>query len=129
MYTHGEMLPAFMYPGLRRYEHLVGHCGGAWQKQKSEFAELRRRDPRDDQLRDAPLDSYKDRCSHARDGGRRWQRIETNDFAPVIEAAKRAARSKTTNQARCHVGFTTRFLSVADKIVDAVKAKTSITSS
>jgi hydroxylamine reductase len=37
VYTHGEMLPAHMYPELRKHDHLVGHFGGAWQKQKSEF--------------------------------------------------------------------------------------------
>ncbi len=30
VYTHGEMLPAHMYPELRKHEHLVGHYGGAW---------------------------------------------------------------------------------------------------
>jgi hydroxylamine reductase len=40
VYTHGEMLPAHMYPELTKYPHLVGHYGGAWQKQKSEFAQF-----------------------------------------------------------------------------------------
>src|SRR4030042_426618 len=40
VYTHGEMLPAHMYPGLRKYAHLAGHYGGAWQKQRTEFAEF-----------------------------------------------------------------------------------------
>ena len=43
VYTHGEMLPAHMYPELRKHEHLVGHYGGAWQKQKKEFAAVHRR--------------------------------------------------------------------------------------
>ena len=29
VYTHGEMLPAHAYPGLRKYKHLVGNYGGA----------------------------------------------------------------------------------------------------
>lgn len=37
VYTHGEMLPAHMYPGLRAYPHLVGHYGTAWQNQRREF--------------------------------------------------------------------------------------------
>ncbi len=37
VYTHGEMLPAHMYPELRKHPHLAGHFGGAWQKQRSEF--------------------------------------------------------------------------------------------
>lgn len=37
VYTHGEMLPAHGYPGLKRYKHLVGNYGGAWQDQRHEF--------------------------------------------------------------------------------------------
>ncbi|MCG3179315.1 MAG: Hydroxylamine reductase [Phycisphaerae bacterium] len=38
VYTHGEMLPAHMYPRLRQHPNLAGHVGGAWQKQRKEFA-------------------------------------------------------------------------------------------
>jgi hydroxylamine reductase len=38
VYTHGEMLPAHSYPGLKKYKHLVGNYGTAWQNQKFEFA-------------------------------------------------------------------------------------------
>ncbi|MDF1554184.1 MAG: hydroxylamine reductase [Deferrisomatales bacterium] len=37
IYTHGEMLPAHGYPGLKKYPHLAGHYGTAWQNQKKEF--------------------------------------------------------------------------------------------
>ncbi len=37
VYTHGEMLPAHGYPGLKKYAHLVGNYGGAWQDQAKEF--------------------------------------------------------------------------------------------
>ena len=37
VYTHGEMLPAHMYPELKKHSHLVGHYGDAWQKQRDEF--------------------------------------------------------------------------------------------
>ncbi|HZV83170.1 MAG TPA: hydroxylamine reductase, partial [Geobacteraceae bacterium] len=37
IYTHGEMLPAHGYPGLKKYPHLVGNFGGAWQDQAKEF--------------------------------------------------------------------------------------------
>ena len=33
VYTHGEMLPAHGYPGLKKYPHLVGNYGTAWQNQ------------------------------------------------------------------------------------------------
>ncbi|QBF82677.1 hydroxylamine reductase [Shewanella maritima] len=37
VYTHGEMLPALAYPELKKYPHLVGNYGSAWQNQQSEF--------------------------------------------------------------------------------------------
>ena len=40
VYTHGEMLPAHGYPELRKYPHLKGNYGTAWQNQQREFAEL-----------------------------------------------------------------------------------------
>ena len=40
VYTHGEMLPAHMYPVLREHPNLAGHFGGAWQKQKTEFEQF-----------------------------------------------------------------------------------------
>jgi hydroxylamine reductase (hybrid-cluster protein) len=33
-----QMLPAHGYPGLKKYPHLVGHFGGAWYRQKVDFA-------------------------------------------------------------------------------------------
>ena len=38
VYTHGEMLPANAYPELKKFKHLKGHYGNAWQRQKIEFA-------------------------------------------------------------------------------------------
>ena len=38
VYTHGEMLPAHGYPALKKYPHLAGNYGGAWQDQRKEFA-------------------------------------------------------------------------------------------
>ena len=40
VYTHGEMLPAFGYPGLNKYTHLKGNFGTAWQNQQKEFDNL-----------------------------------------------------------------------------------------
>jgi hydroxylamine reductase len=40
IYTHGEMLPAFGYPGLNKYPHLKGNFGTAWQNQQQEFDNL-----------------------------------------------------------------------------------------
>ena len=40
IYTHGEMLPAHAYPELKKYPHLKGNFGTAWQNQQKEFATL-----------------------------------------------------------------------------------------
>lgn len=37
VYTHGELLPANAYPGLKKFSHLLGNYGGAWQNQQKEF--------------------------------------------------------------------------------------------
>lgn len=37
VYTHGELLPANSYPGLKKYPHLAGNYGGAWQDQQKDF--------------------------------------------------------------------------------------------
>ena len=40
IYTHGEMLPAHGYPGLKKYKHLYGHYGTAWQNQRKQFPDF-----------------------------------------------------------------------------------------
>ncbi|HEX7474576.1 MAG TPA: hydroxylamine reductase, partial [Dehalococcoidales bacterium] len=40
IYTHGEMLPAHGYPSLKKYTHLKGNYGTAWQNQQREFDAL-----------------------------------------------------------------------------------------
>ena len=40
IYTHGEMLPAHGYPELKKYPHLKGNFGTAWQNQQKEFDHL-----------------------------------------------------------------------------------------
>ena len=40
IYTHGEMLPAHAYPELKKYPHLKGNFGTAWQNQQKEFANI-----------------------------------------------------------------------------------------
>jgi hydroxylamine reductase len=40
IYTHSEMLPAHGYPELKKYPHLKGNFGTAWQNQQSEFENI-----------------------------------------------------------------------------------------
>ncbi|MGI6162234.1 MAG: hydroxylamine reductase, partial [Christensenellales bacterium] len=89
IYTHGEMLPAHAYPGLKSYKHLKGNFGTAWQNQQKEF----------DSMPGAVLfttnclmpvrDSYKDRVFTTEvvnhDGITHIG--EDKDFTPVIEKA------------------------------------------
>ena len=37
IYTHSEMLPAHGYPELKKFAHLKGNFGTAWQNQQKEF--------------------------------------------------------------------------------------------
>jgi hydroxylamine reductase len=37
VYTHGELLPGNAYPVLKKFPHLLGNYGGAWQNQQKEF--------------------------------------------------------------------------------------------
>eukprot|EP00999_Lentomonas_sp_LEN2_P000318 NODE_131_length_2174_cov_84.408403_g108_i0.p1 GENE.NODE_131_length_2174_cov_84.408403_g108_i0~~NODE_131_length_2174_cov_84.408403_g108_i0.p1 ORF type:complete len:586 (-),score=160.97 NODE_131_length_2174_cov_84.408403_g108_i0:342-2099(-) len=40
VYTHGELLPANTYPELKKYSHLAGHYGRAWQAQRVDFTKF-----------------------------------------------------------------------------------------
>ena len=40
IYTHSEMLPAHGYPELKKYSHLKGNFGTAWQNQQKEFMNI-----------------------------------------------------------------------------------------
>ncbi|MBR1942165.1 hydroxylamine reductase [bacterium] len=40
IYTHGEMLPCHAYPELKKYPHLKGNFGTAWQNQQKEFENI-----------------------------------------------------------------------------------------
>ena len=61
VYTHGEMLPAHAYPELKKYAHLYGHFGTAWQNQHKEFPNFPGPVLFTTNCIQKPLDSYKDR--------------------------------------------------------------------
>ena len=124
VYTHGEMMPAHMYPGLRKYKHLVGNFGGAWQKQKREFAEFSGPVLATTNCVLIPLNEYKDRLFTTRvtavPGA---TRLTTNDFSAVIKCAKRCAPLPDNPVRETTIGFHhAAVLGIADKIVAAVKA-------
>lgn len=132
VYTHGEMLPAHAYPKFRRYPHLKGNFGTAWQNQQKEFADL-----------PAPIlfttnclmpvkDSYADRVFTTGVVGYPGMQYigEDKDFTPVIEKALLLGGYKEPQERTGINGgseVTTGFghaavLSVADKVVEAVKS-------
>ena len=61
VYTHGEMLPAHAYPELKKYSHLKGNFGTAWQNQKKEFDNIPAPVLFTTNCLMPPKDSYKDR--------------------------------------------------------------------
>ncbi len=124
VYTHGEMLPAHGYPELRKYKHLIGNYGSAWQNQKTEFDAFSGAILVTTNCIMLPKDSYKDRlftCGIA--GAEGVTHLDGRDFSAVIEKAL-ASAPLTDNQAGTHTtGFHyTAVLGLADKIVAAVKA-------
>lgn len=61
IYTHGEMLPAHGYPELRKFKHLKGNFGTAWQSQQREFDAIPAPILFTTNCLMPPRDSYKDR--------------------------------------------------------------------
>lgn len=132
IYTHGEMLPAHAYPELKKYKHLKGNFGTAWQNQQKEFDGVPGAFLFTTNCLMPPRPSYKDRVfttevvsfpgvSHLG---------EDKDFTPVIEKAlELGGYSEDQHFTGINGGstVTTGFghgtvLSVADKVIDAVKA-------
>jgi hydroxylamine reductase len=124
IYTHGEMLPAHGYPGLKKYKHLVGNYGGAWQDQQKEFEVFPGAILMTTNCIQKPKDSYKARIFTS--GLVAWPgvvHIRNRDFTPVIDAALAAEGFKEDGPDRTiMVGFAhDAVLGVADKVVGAVR--------
>jgi hydroxylamine reductase len=125
IYTHGEMLPAHGYPGLKRHTHLVGNYGGAWQDQAKEFNAFPGAILMTTNCIQAPRDAYKTRIFTS--GLVAWpgvRHISDRGFKPVIDAALAAPGfDADAPEQTILVGFGHQtVLSVADKVIDAVKS-------
>ncbi len=89
VYTNGEMLPAHAYPAFKKYPHLVGNYGTAWQNQQREFQSF----PgaivmTSNCIINPDVGQYKHRIFTRSIVG--WPgavHIEGDDFTPAIEAA------------------------------------------
>jgi hydroxylamine reductase len=124
IYTHGEMLPAHGYPRLKRFKHLVGNYGGAWQDQKVEFAQFPGAILMTTNCLQEPQASYRDRIFTTGHVG--WagiRHLSQGDFGPVIQAALAAPGFLSDGPDKTIlVGFGhNAVLGVADKVVEAVK--------
>jgi hydroxylamine reductase len=124
VYTHGEMLPAHMYPKLRNHPNLAGHFGGAWQKQRSEFAAFSGPVLATTNCVVIPPKTYAGRMFTTRvtavPGG---TRLTSNDFSAVIAKAKECPPLPASTIKKSTVGFHhSAILALAPTIVDAVKA-------
>ncbi len=125
VYTHGEMLPCLAYPGLKKYPHLVGNYGGAWQDQAAEFDAFPGAILMTTNCIQKPRQSYFGRIYTC--GLVQWPgvtHIADRDFTPVIEAALAAPGfAEDAEPAYAMTGFARNaVLGVADKVIAAVKA-------
>jgi hydroxylamine reductase len=123
VYTHGEMLPAHMYPKLRNHPNLGGHYGGAWQEQKDEFANFTGPVVATTNCIVIPKETYADRVFTTRvtavPGG---ARIKGNDFSPLIAKARQCAPLQEKIVRTSTIGFHRQvLLDAAPTIVQAVK--------
>ncbi|WP_292484552.1 hydroxylamine reductase [Methanohalobium sp.] len=128
VYTHGEMLPANTYPELKKYDHFVGNYGGSWWKQKEEFEKFNGPILMTTNCIVPPKDSYINRLYTTSivgyDGATHIKADENGnkDFSQVIEQAKNSNPPQQLEEGKIMGGFAhNAALSVADKIVDAVK--------
>jgi hydroxylamine reductase len=125
IYTHGEMLPAHGYPELKKYRHLVGNYGGAWQDQVKEFDAFPGAVVMTTNCIQKPKESYQGRIFStglvAMPG---VAHIKDRDFSPAIEAALDAPGFiEDAPEKTALTGFgRNTVMGVAGKVIDAVKA-------
>lgn len=129
IYTHGEMLPCHGYEGLKKYPHLVGNFGGAWQDQQKQFDNLPGCILMTTNCLMRPRESYKDRIYSTNVVG--WEGVRhigkkengDKDFSEIIQQAiELGGYPEDQEPQEILVGFGHHAaLSCAGKIVEAVK--------
>ena len=129
IYTHGEMLPAHGYPSLKKYKHLVGNFGSAWQNQQKEFDGIPGCILMTTNCIMKPRDSYKDRIFTTNVVG--WEGVQyvpvkedgTKDFTEIINKALELGGFTEDEEVKeITVGFGhNAVLSHANEIISAVK--------
>eukprot|EP00163_Fabomonas_tropica_P005761 TRINITY_DN153_c0_g1_i1.p1 TRINITY_DN153_c0_g1~~TRINITY_DN153_c0_g1_i1.p1 ORF type:complete len:665 (-),score=219.78 TRINITY_DN153_c0_g1_i1:97-1968(-) len=129
VYTHGELLPAHGYPGLKKYSHLVGNYGGPWQLQKVEFAEFPGPIIVTTNCLVEPRKSYANRIYTTNAVGfDNITHLQKKDFGRVVDQAQQlegflAEELEDEKVINTMTGFGhNAVLGVADQVVDAVQA-------
>jgi len=124
VYTHGEMLPAHGYPGLKKYPHLYANFGGAWQDQYKEFPGFPGAIIFNTNCIQHPAESYKDRLfSWGQVGWPGVKHINGWDFSEVINKALECPDLPDAPGKEILTGFGhNAVLGVADKVIEAVKS-------
>lgn len=130
IYTHGEMLPSHGYEGLKKYPHLVGNFGGAWQDQQKQFDGIPGCILMTSNCLMRPRESYKDRIYSTNVVG--WEGVKyipkkpdgTKDFSEIIRhSLELGGFTQDVEPHEILVGFGHHAtLSYADKIVQAVES-------
>ncbi len=126
VYTHSEMLPAHGYPELKKFKHLAGNYGGAWQEQKKEFNSFGGAILATTNCVLIPPDNtYLGRLfTIGITGIPGATHLEEDDFSLLIAKAKSLPALTDAPQKKIITGFHhTAILGLADKIVDLVKSK------
>lgn len=131
IYTHGEMLPSHGYEGLKKYPHLMGNFGGAWQDQQKQFDRIPGCILMTTNCLMRPRDSYKDRIYSTNvvgwDGVKHIPKNERGekDFSEIIQQSlELGGFSEDQKTQEILVGFGHHaVLGCADQIVAAVKNK------
>lgn len=124
VYTHSEMLPAHGYPGLNKYEHLVGELGGSWYDQKEIFSKYNAAILGTSNCVVIPKDEYADRI-FTTDVAKlpNVPVIENYDFQPIIDKALELGDMPEEETTTISTGFgLSTILSLADKIKELVEA-------
>ncbi|GAB4262139.1 MAG: hydroxylamine reductase [Thermincola ferriacetica] len=124
VYTHSEMLPAHGYPELKKYPHLKGNIGKAWYDQRKLFEEFPGAILGTTNCVMPIRGSYADRFfSYGVAGLEGVQKIENNDFTPLIEKALSLPAANVNSDKFMITGFHHEtVLALAPQIIAAVKA-------
>jgi hydroxylamine reductase len=124
VYTHSEMLPAHGYPELKKFPHLKGNVGKAWYDQRKLFEEFPGAILGTTNCLMPIRGTYADRMwTYGVAGLEGVQKIENDDFTPIIEKALSLPKANIQSDKTVTTGFHhNTVLDIAPEVIDAIKA-------